>query len=102
MWRVCASYWEEDFVARVGTKKHPAVLRVQSPARAEEIAAVCQAYGIHFILGIEDDKLEDITDLERALDPPEPVRALPRVGRNDPCPCGSGRKAKRCCPELTA
>ena len=19
------------------------------------------------------------------------------VGRNDPCPCGSGRKAKRCC-----
>jgi len=22
---------------------------------------------------------------------------MPRVGRNDPCPCGSGRKAKRCC-----
>lgn len=21
------------------------------------------------------------------------------IGRNDPCPCGSGRKAKRCCPE---
>lgn len=20
-----------------------------------------------------------------------------RVGRNDPCPCGSGRKFKRCC-----
>ncbi len=27
---------------------------------------------------------------------PGPVRA-PRVGRNDPCPCGSGRKYKRCC-----
>jgi len=27
----------------------------------------------------------------------EPPAALPRVGRNDPCPCGSGRKAKRCC-----
>ena len=26
-----------------------------------------------------------------------PVRAKPRVGRNDPCPCGSGRKSKRCC-----
>lgn len=24
-------------------------------------------------------------------------RAEPRVGRNDPCPCGSGKKAKRCC-----
>jgi hypothetical protein len=22
---------------------------------------------------------------------------LPRVGRNDPCPCGSGRKFKKCC-----
>lgn len=22
---------------------------------------------------------------------------MSRVGRNDPCPCGSGRKAKRCC-----
>jgi uncharacterized protein len=24
-------------------------------------------------------------------------RAEPRVGRNDPCPCGSGKKYKRCC-----
>src|SRR3954470_10230187 len=22
---------------------------------------------------------------------------MAKVGRNDPCPCGSGRKAKRCC-----
>lgn len=25
------------------------------------------------------------------------VRDAPKVGRNDPCPCGSGRKYKRCC-----
>jgi hypothetical protein len=25
------------------------------------------------------------------------VRSEPRVGRNDPCPCGSGRKFKKCC-----
>ena len=24
-------------------------------------------------------------------------RRVPKVGRNDPCPCGSGRKYKRCC-----
>ncbi len=24
-------------------------------------------------------------------------RSEPRVGRNDPCPCGSGRKYKKCC-----
>ncbi|MCY4156249.1 MAG: preprotein translocase subunit SecA [Gammaproteobacteria bacterium] len=32
---------------------------------------------------------------------PSPVqtyrRASPRIGRNDPCPCGSGKKYKRCC-----
>lgn len=25
------------------------------------------------------------------------VRAQPKVGRNDPCPCGSGKKYKHCC-----
>ncbi|MBI3845321.1 MAG: SEC-C domain-containing protein [Planctomycetes bacterium] len=26
-----------------------------------------------------------------------PITAAPKVGRNDPCPCGSGKKHKRCC-----
>lgn len=26
-----------------------------------------------------------------------PVRVAPKVGRNDPCPCGSGKKYKKCC-----
>lgn len=25
------------------------------------------------------------------------ARRKPQVGRNEPCPCGSGKKAKRCC-----
>jgi preprotein translocase subunit SecA len=25
------------------------------------------------------------------------VRAMPKVGRNDACPCGSGQKHKKCC-----
>ncbi len=29
---------------------------------------------------------------------PQPlVREAPKVGRNDPCPCGSGKKYKKCC-----
>jgi len=28
---------------------------------------------------------------------PGTVRNAPKVGRNDPCPCGSGRKYKKCC-----
>ncbi|WP_390884613.1 SEC-C metal-binding domain-containing protein [Aeromonas dhakensis] len=26
-----------------------------------------------------------------------PIRAAPKIGRNDPCPCGSGKKFKQCC-----
>ena len=29
--------------------------------------------------------------------PREPLRAAAVPGRNDPCPCGSGRKFKKCC-----
>ena len=28
---------------------------------------------------------------------PETVRNSQKIGRNDPCPCGSGRKFKKCC-----
>ncbi len=28
---------------------------------------------------------------------PEPEHASTKVGRNDPCPCGSGKKFKKCC-----
>jgi hypothetical protein len=29
--------------------------------------------------------------------PPQPYIAPPKIGRNDPCPCGSGKKHKKCC-----
>ncbi|WP_232364058.1 SEC-C metal-binding domain-containing protein [Desulforapulum autotrophicum] len=32
--------------------------------------------------------------------PPQPVKAL-KTGRNDPCPCGSGKKYKKCCLKST-
>jgi uncharacterized protein YecA (UPF0149 family) len=35
------------------------------------------------------------------VDAPEPLRNASKVGRNDPCPCGSGKKYKRCCGGAT-
>jgi hypothetical protein len=37
--------------------------------------------------------------IELGLKPREETRAVarPKVGRNDPCPCGSGKKYKKCC-----
>lgn len=40
----------------------------------------------------------DLHAIARALGPRvRPVQHPPKVGRNDPCPCGSGKKYKKCC-----
>lgn len=44
----------------------------------------------------EESGWEEVDD-DWAAPPVTHVRATPKVGRNDPCPCGSGKKYKRCC-----
>jgi len=39
----------------------------------------------------------DVWDEEDAQPDVPYVREGPKVGRNDPCPCGSGKKYKKCC-----
>ena len=34
--------------------------------------------------------------------PKQPARKESKVGRNDPCPCGSGKKYKKCCGRAEA
>ena len=38
-----------------------------------------------------------VSEAAAAVEKAKPVRAGPKVGRNDPCPCGSGKKYKHCC-----
>ncbi len=38
-----------------------------------------------------------VSEANEALSKAKPVRTGPKVGRNDPCPCGSGKKYKQCC-----
>jgi SWIM/SEC-C metal-binding protein len=87
-------------VAKIGTDKHPAVVRVATEQRAREILEQCDRRGIKVIVGIEPGRQEDVTDVERILRSAAPikiVKAPPRVGRNDSCPCASGKKYKKCC-----
>ena len=45
------------------------------------------------------DTLVQIHDYWQVVREPPPTvrREAPKVGRNDPCPCGSGKKFKQCC-----
>ncbi len=38
-----------------------------------------------------------VSEANETLAKARPVKAVPRVGRNDPCPCGSKKKYKNCC-----
>lgn len=49
-------------------------------------------------LAVQDGTEPDLVDwIAAEIDRRRELR--PKVGRNDPCPCGSGKKAKRCCGE---
>ncbi len=38
-----------------------------------------------------------VSEAAAAVEKAKPIKTGPKVGRNDPCPCGSGKKFKQCC-----
>ena len=54
-----------------------------------------------FTRNIQRKKEKELAALQfvggEASAPQQPVLAKDKVGRNDPCPCGSGKKYKKCC-----
>ncbi|MGB8932310.1 MAG: SEC-C metal-binding domain-containing protein [Anaeromyxobacteraceae bacterium] len=64
-------------------------------------AAFQRRYLVAVHLGERDRRIKQIGAMLPRSQPPGPAPqaavAVPRVGRNDPCPCGSGKKFKRCC-----
>jgi preprotein translocase subunit SecA len=59
-------------------------------ANKDEVDAAGQEYGAN-----ERDRFEPGGAGDVAVKQ-EPVKAGPKIGRNDPCPCGSGKKYKQC------
>jgi len=83
--------------AKLGTEKNPAVVNVKTKKRMKEVTSIFEKNGWKYIIELESKKQEDITDLEILLNPPKQKIAEKKVGRNEPCPCGSGNKYKKCC-----
>jgi len=87
---------EEEIKEEVVEEKVIEEVKVEEP-KAEEIIV------------IESDKLikEAIDEMQQDKPRPKKQRApvkqpekIVKVGRNDPCPCGSGKKYKKCCINL--
>lgn len=84
--------------AKLGTLKNPAVVNVQTEERVKEVESIFKENGWKYAIKLDPEKPEDIIDLEILLNNPSETKiAEKKVGRNDPCPCGSGKKYKKCC-----
>ena len=46
---------------------------------------------------LEDTAIKSLDGTTKAKENTPIVNNKPKVGRNDPCPCGSGKKYKNCC-----
>jgi preprotein translocase subunit SecA len=77
----------ENFLSQLKTMETHA----QSSAFGKEAQARAQQARAH-----SQSRQQAAEALERAVLTPV-TREEPKVGRNDPCPCGSGKKYKKCC-----
>jgi preprotein translocase subunit SecA len=102
-------------------EKHPADMQVRpeaqnAPAAAQQRSGGTQAAVASAAARAAEPAPQRLPDVARQLErkqqrqqkdlqyqtgaaqaePPKPVRAAAKVGRNDPCPCGSGKKYKKC------
>lgn len=84
-------------MARLGSVARPAVIRVRTMGKAEAILREAAGHDWKVVVGVEPDKPERLEEWERLTMPAVPARTRAQVGRNEPCPCGSGRKFKHCC-----
>jgi len=83
--------------AKLGTEKNPCVVNVQTKERVKELESVFEENGWKYTIELEPDKPEDISALEILLNPLKTRIVEKNVGCNEPCPCGSGKKYKKCC-----
>ncbi|MCW4630868.1 MULTISPECIES: PBPRA1643 family SWIM/SEC-C metal-binding motif protein [Marinomonas] len=82
---------------KYGSEENPLVLQVQSAEREQEISAILIANHLFAEIRIDSEAAEDITALDVALNKPAPQIVEKTPQRNDPCPCGSSKKYKKCC-----
>jgi preprotein translocase subunit SecA len=70
-------------------------VRIQSEAQLEEAAGAMEARG-ESIANVTYSAPTETGEVQTMVDQATVAAEVPRVGRNEPCPCGSGKKYKHC------
>lgn len=84
-------------MAGLGSDKNPLLLSVHTKNGAAKAMALCEKYDWAAIVRIEPNEPVDLTHLQYKLDSFPLEYEEPKIGRNNPCHCGSGMKFKKCC-----
>jgi preprotein translocase subunit SecA len=76
-------------------------VKVQSSAQLDEAAQAMEARAesianVTYTAPTATGETETVAASDAAVTPSGAAAEVPRVGRNDPCPCGSGKKYKHC------
>ena len=71
-------------------------VQIRSPEDVEETVPHADVSNVKYQHAGYEEALADEND-----DPQQPAHNGPKVGRNDPCPCGSGKKYKHCHGKLS-
>jgi preprotein translocase subunit SecA len=75
-------------------------VRVQSSEQIGQAAEALEQQGEH-LSNVRYTAPTETGEVETRLDAATAVAVVPKVGRNDPCPCGSGKKYKHCHGKLS-
>ncbi|MEH6347205.1 MAG: PBPRA1643 family SWIM/SEC-C metal-binding motif protein [Bermanella sp.] len=91
--------FEVKNTVRLGTKKAPAAITVKTEERKTELLAVLADNNWIGEVEVKADQEENLRDLEILESQKDTAAAVTtkQANRNDPCPCGSGKKYKKCC-----
>jgi preprotein translocase subunit SecA len=83
---------------RLNLQTVESLLKMDIPFEVENIKTTNQQVKVknHYDHAMINDGIEDAEIVEDNPKRQPVVSSEPKIGRNDPCPCGSGKKYKQC------
>ena len=77
------------------TPENEAALIERLRSHNQDLAAYTRLYQLYATQGRKAEAIELRKQAKRSVVPTPVTRQ--KIGRNEPCPCGSGKKFKKCC-----
>jgi preprotein translocase subunit SecA len=88
----------KGMLSRLNLQTVESLLKMDIPYEVENIKTTNQQVKVenHYDHAMINDGIEDAEIVEETPKRQPIVSTEPKIGRNDPCPCGSGKKYKQC------